>query len=113
MQGTQCSLTALNRRKGRKGNGKISHGAERLITPRECIQTALGTQELSYLSFKDEQPSALNLCPRLSSTSPSLTEAVALYAILGFSQDSQTGDFLGKKTLNPGFFFLPMAYFSP
>lgn len=67
---------------------------------------ALGTQELSHLSFKDEQPSALGLCPRLSSTSHSLTGAVSLYAILGFSQKSQTGGFLGNKALNPGVFFL-------
>ena len=66
---------------------------------------ALGTQEGSHLPFENEQPSALGLCPRLRSTSPTLTEAVALYAIPGYSQDSQIGGFL-ENTLNPGFFCL-------
>lgn len=67
-------------------------------------------QQGSHLPFKDEQTLALGLWPRLSSTSPSLAQAVALYAIPGFSQDSQSGGFLENKTLNS--VFLSTAYFS-
>lgn len=56
-----------------------------------------------YLPFEDEQLSALGWWPRLSSPSLSLTQAVALCAVAGFSQDSPIGGFLENKTLNPGF----------